>query len=164
MPGLYRQRAVRSAADLRPRRHLPEPPAPGPECTTNAQCNGRLCVGNRCRGGELCFQNAECAGALECIENEDCDFVCLLPDQGFGECDPGPDALTPDGAEGFDCPVNCDNVCNGGPDNVDTFCALGACVVSADSPVCDADECDGENFAGLCVNLDEQPFTGQCEF
>jgi hypothetical protein len=128
----------------------PAVPGPIPECMTNAQCtgglvcvnqtcqtctsytqcsNGQMCLEGRCRGGEACNLDAECARPLICKATSVGNRRCLLSDLGNGEC-----------------PPLLDGVCGpyaGAP----TFCVLASCAVGCD------ERCQllsGECLAGIC--------------
>jgi hypothetical protein len=155
----------------------PVPPGPGPTpapppapvgCSSSSQCSatGQICVNGTCLGGEQCFvQFGICfpGSPLVCTRTVAGGLACLLEDQGFGLCDPGPNALTPVDVAGYQCATaeTCDNVC-GTPgtavNNVSPYCYLGACIVNSDNPACPA--CQGVNFTGICVNLVENPPAG----
>jgi hypothetical protein len=114
------------------------PLVPVLECTSNAECDGQLCIGNECVGGEACESDTECPSPLECIEDEEGDERCLLPDQGLGACDP---------VEDSDCPEDL----SFDDEEIDSFCLLGACVLPCGEA---CDEFDGECEAGICVDFD----------
>jgi hypothetical protein len=124
----------------------PSPPGPIPECTSNAECRGQVCVDGTCQnctltsqcvGGEICIDE-DCIGGTPCTNADSCDRplvcsdpgkTCVLPDQGFGPC-----SLTGE--------------CQPG-DGVVTACFLGMCVaLCTESADCQGEtQCEG----GLCL-------------